>query len=159
MPLGSETLELKSWELNSWEPTLPFKAFLTACHEETVFVWPLAYGSRSLMPLYRLVPLPFRGRDLLWPPLLLSALTVWGNHWVEPIRPVFKGSIWKNGPSPWEIWILKGHFEVKISSGSRIWPSNWILRIDNYEHWPCQDGVAFFCHFWSLGPGLLKSAE
>ena len=35
-------------------------------------------------------------------------------------RPVFKSSISKIGPSPWEIWTFKGQFEVKISNGSRI---------------------------------------
>ena len=27
----------------------------------------------------------------------------------------------KNGPSPWEIWTLKGHLEVNICGGSGIW--------------------------------------
>ena len=35
-------------------------------------------------------------------------------------RPVFKSSIWKNGPSPREIRTLKGHFEVNISNASGI---------------------------------------
>ena len=37
------------------------------------------------------------------------------------IRPVFISSIWKNGPSPWEIWASKGHAEVSTSklSGMR----------------------------------------
>ena len=36
-------------------------------------------------------------------------------------RPVFDSSIWKNGPSPWEIGTFKGQVEVKISNGSGIW--------------------------------------
>ena len=34
------------------------------------------------------------------------------------IRPGFKSSIWKNRPSPWEIWTFKWHFEVNRSDGS-----------------------------------------
>ena len=53
----------------------------------------------------------------------------------------FQSSIWKNGPSPWEIWTSKGHFEVKISnvSGLGFWdlrPSIWNCANRNYEHWP-----------------------
>ena len=46
-------------------------------------------------------------------------------------RPVFKGSIWKNGPSPWDILTFKGHFEGKISNGSGIrYPQFEIVRIE-----------------------------
>ena len=37
------------------------------------------------------------------------------------IRPVFKSSIWKNGPIPWEVWTFRYQFEVQISNGSGIW--------------------------------------
>ena len=47
-------------------------------------------------------------------------------------RPVFKSSIWKNGPSPWESWTFEGHVEVKISNHrSEIWdPQSKVLRIE-----------------------------
>ena len=31
-------------------------------------------------------------------------------------RPVFKSSIWRNGPSPWEIWTFGGHAEANTSN-------------------------------------------
>ena len=47
------------------------------------------------------------------------------------IRPAFKSSIWKTGPSAWEIWTFKGHLEVGISNGSGIWdPHIDILQIE-----------------------------
>ena len=43
---------------------------------------------------------------------------------VKPREPenrlVFKGSIWKNVPRPWEIWTFKWHFEVNVGNGSGI---------------------------------------
>ena len=48
-----------------------------------------------------------------------------------PARSVFKGSIWKHGPSPWEIWTFKGHFDLSRGNGSGIWdPQFHILRIE-----------------------------
>ena len=35
-------------------------------------------------------------------------------------RPVFKSSVCKDGPRPWETLTSKGHFEVKVSTGSGI---------------------------------------
>ena len=33
---------------------------------------------------------------------------------------LYNKSIWKNGPSPWEIWTFKGRFDVKLSNGPEI---------------------------------------
>ena len=47
------------------------------------------------------------------------------------VRPAFKGSVWKNGPSPWEILTLKGGFEVTIINDSGIRdPQFGIVRIE-----------------------------
>ena len=44
---------------------------------------------------------------------------------------VFKSSVWRNGPSPWEMWTFEGHVEVKISNGSGICdPQCVFLRIE-----------------------------
>ena len=57
----------------------------------------------------------------------------------HPLRPVFKSSIWKNGPCLWEIWTSKGHSEVNISSGSGIrdprFEISWIeiMRTDRMQ--------------------------
>ena len=42
-----------------------------------------------------------------------------------------KMTIWRNGPSPWGIWVFKGCFEVKVRSGSGSWdPQFECLRIE-----------------------------
>ena len=47
------------------------------------------------------------------------------------IRQVFKSWIWKNWPSPLDIWTFKGHIEVSISNGSGIRdPRFGVLRIE-----------------------------
>ena len=53
-------------------------------------------------------------------------------------RPVFKSSIRRNGPRPWEIWTFRGHFEVRPSNGSGIWdPQFEFLRIELMKtDWP-----------------------
>ena len=49
---------------------------------------------------------------------------------------VFKSSIWRNGPSPWEIWTLKGHFEVRVvgngSESLAYLTSSWFRLWDPY---------------------------
>ena len=48
------------------------------------------------------------------------------------LRPVFRSL--KSGPSPWEIWTVKGNFEVKLSNGSGIWdPQFEMLWIEIWE--------------------------
>ena len=60
-----------------------------------------------------------------------SAMPPGGRASVTDLRLVFKGSIWKKEPGPWEISTFKGHFEVKISDGSGIWdPRIEIVRIE-----------------------------
>ena len=43
----------------------------------------------------------------------------------------FSSSIWKNGPSPWDICTFKGHLDVNISRGSGISDTQFdILQIE-----------------------------
>ena len=63
------------------------------------------------------------------------------------LRSVFKSSIWKNGPSPWEIWAFKRHVEASISNGSGIWdPQFESCTNDNYENWASYIGLVLGLH-------------
>ena len=50
---------------------------------------------------------------------------------------MFKGWIWRSGPSPWEVWTCKGQVEVSISNGSGIRdPQFGIVTNWTRENWP-----------------------
>ena len=60
---------------------------------------------------------------------LLVSVAGWGQ--AGGVRPVFKSSILKNGPRPWDIWAFKGYVEMNINNGSRVWdPQFEIVRIE-----------------------------
>ena len=73
-----------------------------------------------------------------------------------PNTASFQSSIWKNGPSPSEIWAFKRHFGGTVIHGSGIWdPRSEISRIEITRTDRALARDAPFLFRWPLGASLL----